>query len=140
MGSASPPPLVATTAYELLGGEPAVRRLVERFYALMDELPEAAACRAIHPADMSESREKLFAYLTGWLGGPPLFVQRHGPPMLRARHLHAPIGAAEIAGWLACFRQAWRETSPDDRLTAAVMPKVEALALHMHNRPPDRQE
>jgi hemoglobin len=128
------------TAYALCGGEAGVRRLVERFYDLMDELPEAAACRAIHPPDLSNSREKLFAYLTGWLGGPPLFVQRHGPPMLRARHLHAEIGSDEIAGWLACFRQAWRETVLDAAVTSAVMPRVEALALHMRNQAPPAQK
>jgi hemoglobin len=94
----------------------------------------SAACRAIHPADLSGSRTKLFEYLTGWLGGPPLFVEKHGPPMLRARHLSAPIGVAEVDGWLACFRQAWSETVTDPNLTAAVMPRVEALALHMRNR------
>lgn len=138
IGSASPP--TPPTAYDLFGGEAGIRRLVGRFYDLMDALPEAAAARAIHPTDLADSREKLFAYLTGWLGGPPLFVQRHGLPMLRARHLHAPIGPEEIEGWLACFRQAWNETCPDERLTEAVMPRVEALALHMHNRPPEPKE
>lgn len=122
------------TPYELVGGAEGVRRLVVRFYDLMDELPEAAACRAIHPADLSESRQKLFEYFTGWLGGPPLFVERRGPPMLRARHLHAFIAGPEIDGWLACFRQAWRETVDHPALTEALMPKIEALALHMRNR------
>src|SRR3954452_10456921 len=135
-----PDPVPSAAPYERCGGELGVRRLVERFYDLMDELPEAAACRAIHPPDMSGSREKLFAYLTGWLGGPPLFVQRHGPPMLRARHLHASIGEDEIAGWLTCFRQAWGETVSDAALTAAVMLRVEALALHMHNKVPPTQK
>lgn len=120
--------------YDLLGGAEGVRRLVVRFYALMDELPEAAACRAIHPADLGESRQKLFEYFSGWLGGPPLFVERRGPPMLRARHLHAAIAGPEIEGWLACFRQAWRETVAHPGLTEALMPKIEALALHMRNR------
>lgn len=125
----------AKTLYDVCGGEAGIRRLVDRFYDLMDELPEAAACRAVHPADMSESREKLFEYLSGWLGGPPLFVERRGPPMLRARHLHAPIGTAEIDGWLLCFRRAWAETVVDKpELTAFLMPRVEALAAHMRNR------
>ena len=71
-----------TTAYEMIGGEAGVRALVTRFYELMDSLPEAAACRAIHPEDLSGSAEKLFEYLTGWLGGPPIFVdwRNLGPP------------------------------------------------------------
>ena len=124
------------TPYLRIGGEDGVRRLVRRFYQLMDELPEAAACRAIHPPSLARSEQKLFEYLTGWLGGPPLFVEKHGPPMLRLRHLQAPIDTPEIAGWLACFRQAWQDTVADPALGALVLPQVEGLALHMRNRAP----
>jgi hemoglobin len=123
-----------TTAYQGIGGEAGVRRLVRRFYELMDTLPEAAACRAIHPKSLAGSEEKLFMYLTGWLGGPPLYTDRYGPPMLRRRHLHAPIGGPEIEGWLLCFRQAWSETVSDPELTRTVLPQVENLAQHMRNR------
>jgi hemoglobin len=124
----------APTPYDRIGGEAGVRRLTRRFYALMDTLPEAAACRAIHPPSLAGSEAKLFDYLTGWLGGPPIYVEKHGPPMLRRRHLHAPIAGPEIAGWLLCFRQAWAETVTDAALTAAVLPQVEHLARHMRNR------
>lgn len=124
-----------TTPYERLGGEAAIRRFTRRFYDLMDSEPEAAACRAIHPADLAGSEQKLFEYLTGWLGGPPIFVERRGPPMLRARHLHAPIAGPEIDGWLVCFRRAWAETFDDPELSAAILPQVEKLARHMRNRP-----
>lgn len=120
--------------YARLGGEVALRRLTRRFYALMDALPEAAACRAIHPASLEGSEQRFFEYLSFWLGGPPLFLASRGAPMLRARHLHAPIAGAEIAGWLLCFRTAWAEQVDDAALTAAVLPRVEALALHMRNR------
>ncbi|MEJ1936363.1 group II truncated hemoglobin [Nostoc sp. NIES-2111] len=125
----------AATLYDVLGGEAAILAFTERFYALMDSLPEAAACRAIHPRDLSGSRQKLFEYLTGWLGGPPLFVERHGPPMLRARHLRTPIGEDEIEGWLACFRLAWAQTLANPEVETVVLPRVEALARHMHNQP-----
>ena len=62
----------ATTPYELLGGADGVRTLVERFYQLMDTLPEAARIRALHPADLHGSTDKLYKFLSGWLGGPPL--------------------------------------------------------------------
>ena len=122
------------TPYQRLGGEAGVQRLVARFYALMDTLPEAAACRAIHPPSLANAEQKLFEYLTGWLGGPPLFTSKYGHPRLRSRHLHAPIDTPEVAGWLACFRQAWAECVTDAALTAAVMPQVEHLAQHMRNR------
>lgn len=121
--------------YERLGGEAGLRRLTRRFYALMDELPEAAACRAVHPPSLEGSEEKFFEYLSFWLGGPKTYVEKRGHPMLRARHLHAPIAGAEIAGWLLCFRTAWAEQVRDDpELDAAVLPRVEALAQHMRNR------
>lgn len=125
---------MSETPYDRIGGEAGVRRLTRRFYELMDTLPEAAAVRAIHPESLAGSEEKLFEYLTGWLGGPPLFVDKHGPPMLRRRHLHAPIGPAERDGWLLCFRRALAETVEDDLVKALVLPQIEALAKHMQNR------
>ncbi|MEW6254728.1 MAG: group II truncated hemoglobin [Pseudomonadota bacterium] len=124
-----------TSLYAQIGGERTIRRLTRRFYDLMDTLPEAAACRAIHPESLAGSEEKLFEYLTYWLGGPPLFVEKHGPPMLRRRHFPAAIGPSERDGWLICFRQAFAETVTDPELTAKILPKVEALAMHMQNRP-----
>lgn len=122
------------TLYDRIGGEHGVRRLTRRFYELMDLLPEAAACRAIHGPSLAPAEEKLFEYLTGWLGGPPLFVSRHGPPMLRRRHFRAPIGPDERDGWLLCFRRAFAETVADPSLAALILPQIEQLAHHMENR------
>lgn len=124
----------SASVYDLIGGEEGIRRLVRRFYELMDTLPEAAACRAIHPPSLTGSEQKLFEYLSFWFGGPPLFVERHGPPMMRRRHFKAPIGPAEHDGWLICFRRALAETVPDAALAASILPRVEALAAHMRNR------
>jgi hypothetical protein len=104
------------SAYERIGGEDGVRRLTRRFYALMDTLPEAGACRAIHPIRLEGSEQKLFEYLTGWLGGPPLFVEKQGPPLLRARHLRVAIGAEERSasaapGWRPCRMTRSRQSS-----------------------------
>lgn len=125
--------MAAVTPYEAIGGEAGVSALVERFYDLMATAPEAAAARAVHPPDLARAREKLFLYLTGWLGGPPLYVERYGHPMLRRRHFVAPIGPAEIEAWLWCFRKAFAETVTDPRLAPLIMPQVEALAAHMGN-------
>lgn len=124
----------AGTIYAALGGEQTIRRLVRRFYELMDTLPEAAACRAIHPASLEGSEQKLFEYLSGWLGGPPLFVDKHGPPMLRRRHFPAAIGQQERDGWLICFERALSDTVPDPALQGAVWVPVRKLALHMQNK------
>lgn len=121
-----------TTLYERLGGEAGVRRLTRRFYELMDTLPEAAACRAVHRNGLALPEEKLTEYLTGWFGGPQLYIEKYGQPMLRRRHFIAPIGAEEVEGWLICFRRAVAETVPDE-VAAVFMPKIEALAQHMQN-------
>jgi len=121
--------------YETLGGEAMVRRLVARFYALMDSLPEAAACRAVHPASLARAEEKLFEYLTGWLGGPPLYTDKYGHPRLRQRHFVASIGRDEIAGWLLCFHSAWGEIVAPSPMADAILARIDALAWHMANRP-----
>lgn len=121
------------TPYQRIGGEAGVRALTRRMYALMDELPEAAAVRALHPATLDESEQKLFEFLSGWLGGPPLFTERRGAPMLRARHLPFAIGMDAINGWLSCFHQAMQETVADAGLRDFLWSRVEPLALHMRN-------
>ncbi len=132
--SPTEPPVLERSPYDIMGGEEGVRRFVDRFYAVMDELPEAKACRDIHPADMTNSAQKLFEFLSGWLGGPQLFIQRHGAPMLRARHLHAPIGEDEIEGWLTCFIHAWADTVKTRELDKIVLPQIGGLARSMHNK------
>ncbi len=97
------------TPYERLGGEPGVRALVDRFYDLMDLEPHYAELRAIHPATLEGSRDKLHWFLCGWLGGPDLYIQRYGHPRLRARHLPYRITVRERDQWMACMIQAMQE-------------------------------
>jgi hemoglobin len=91
------------TPYLLIGGETTVASLCERFYELMATVPQFATIRALHPADLQSSRDKLFMFLSGWLGGPDLYVQNIGQPMLRRRHLPFAIGEAERDQWVACM-------------------------------------
>ncbi|KJF73558.1 MULTISPECIES: group II truncated hemoglobin [Rhizobium/Agrobacterium group] len=125
------------TLYEAIGGDATVRALARRFYELMDTLPEAARCRAIHPADLSGSESKFYDYLTGYLGGPPVYVEKHGHPMLRRRHFAAPIGPAERDEWLLCFRRAMDETIENPKLRDIIWGPVERLAFHMQNQEAD---
>ncbi|MFO0464897.1 MAG: group II truncated hemoglobin, partial [Burkholderiales bacterium] len=94
------------TPYELLGGEATVRRLVDAFYDQMDEDPDFFGIRKLHPASLAASRDKLYMFLTGWLGGPPLYTSEFGHPRLRARHLPFAIGEAERDQWMACMAKA----------------------------------
>ncbi len=127
------------TLYEAIGGDATVKALTRRFYELMDTLPEAARCRAIHPADLSGSEAKFYDYLTGYLGGPPVYVEKHGHPMLRRRHFVAPIGPAERDEWLLCFRRAMDETIENVKLRKIIWAPVERLAFHMQNQEADSQ-
>lgn len=99
----------AQSPYELLGGDAGVRALVTRFYDLMDAEPDYAGIRKLHKPDLAAAREKLYLYLSGWLGGPQLYTERFGHPMLRARHLPFPIGTVERDLWLACMGQAMQD-------------------------------
>lgn len=122
------------TPYDLLGGEAMVRAFCARFYHLMDSLPGAAACRAVHPPSLERAEQRLYEYLTGWLGGPPLYTSQYGHPRLRMRHMGASIGEEEIKGWLLCFHQAWAEHVPPSPLSSTIVERVEGLAWHMANR------
>lgn len=122
------------TPYDALGGDPVVRRLVDRFYDHMDALPEAATIRAMHPGDLATSREKLYWFLSGWLGGPPLYVERRGHPRLRARHLPFSIGEAERDAWMRCMDLALDEVVPPGDVRTQVRAAILRLADHMRNR------
>ena len=113
------------TAFEWVGGEAAVRHLVDRFYDLMDLEPAYARLRAVHPSSLDSARDKLFWFLCGWLGGPDHYIERFGHPRLRARHLPFKIGIAERDQWMACMMQAMSESGLDpalqERLTESFM-------------------
>jgi hemoglobin len=123
------------TAYQLLGGEPVVRAMVRRFYELMDTLPETHGIRQLHPADLSASEEKLYLFLTGWLGGPQLYIQKHGQPQLRARHLPFPIGNSERDQWMLCMHKAMEEHIVDLALRESLTKALADLADFMRNQP-----
>lgn len=122
------------THYEMLGGEAGVRSLVDRFYDQMDSDPEAAGIRAMHPSDLTTSREKLFLFLCGWTGGPPRYVQKYGHPKLRARHLPFPIGTNERDAWVQCMDVALDDHEMPDMLREYLKQRFRAVADHMRNQ------
>ncbi len=123
------------TPFVLLGGEAGIRRLVDAFYDVMDSAPEAVHVRALHAASLKQSREKLFLYLTGWTGGPPVYVERYGHPRLRQRHMPFTIGARERDEWLWCMKQAFDTHDMPDEVRAFLWPKLQQLADFMRNQP-----
>lgn len=122
------------TLYQQIGGETVIRQLVDRFYDLMDSQPEAAGIRALHPEDLTESRNKLFWFLVGWSGGPPMYIERFGHPRLRARHIPFPIGESERDQWLWCMNQALEETITDGLARLQLSRNFAQLADFMRNK------
>lgn len=104
------------TPFEWMGGEEPVRRLVNRFYDLMDLEPSYTALRASHGNTLEDARQKLFWFLCGWLGGPDYFVERFGHPRLRMRHMPFKVGVVERDQWVACMDQAMKETEVPEAL------------------------
>lgn len=122
------------TAYELIGGEEGVRKLVNRFYDLMDELQEVKVLREMHAKSLKGSREKLFLFLSGWLGGPDLYVQQYGHPRLKARHMPFSIGVTERDQWMLCMNRAMEEVGVDETLRKVLGEALWKTADFMRNR------
>jgi hemoglobin len=121
------------TPYAWIGGEEKVRALVERFYDLMDLEPGYAALRATHGTTLEQARQKLFWFLSGWLGGPQHYTERFGHPRLRMRHLPFRIGIQERDQWLACMDQAMGEVGVDEALRARLRDSFFQTADWMRN-------
>lgn len=126
---------MSTTPYEALGGADAVRRLVDRFYDVMDELPETHALRQIHSEDLTGSRQSLFEFLSGWFGGPSLYIEKKGHPRLRMRHMPFAIGYVERDQWMLCMRTALAEQVADDDFRKGLINAFAQMADHMVNAP-----
>ena len=120
--------------YDLIGGEPVVRALVDRFYDLMDLETAYAALRAAHGNDLSVARDKLFMFLSGWLGGPSLYMDRYGHPRLRMRHMPFSIGIQERDQWVACMDQAMGEVGIEPTMRARLKGSFMQTADWMRNR------
>ena len=125
---------MSSTPYELIGGEAAIRSLVDRFYFYMDILPEAQGIRAMHAPSLASAKDKLFKFLSGWLGGPNLFIEEFGHPMLRARHFPFAIGPSERDQWMRCMNKALDEVEMDPRLRENIRTALQQLATHMINQ------
>ena len=122
------------TSFERIGGEHGTRALVDRFYNLMDLDPAAKELRALHPTTLDGSRDKLFWFLCGWLGGPQHYTDRFGQPMLRARHLPFAIGIKERDQWLACMQQAMGELQVEPALAQRLAESFFGTADWMRNK------
>jgi hemoglobin len=122
------------TTYEIIGGEPVVAKLCDRFYELMATVPQFAELRAMHPEDLKGSRDKLYMFLSGWFGGPDLFVEKFGHPRLRARHSPFEIGTRERDQWVACMVLAMEDVGIEESVRQKMLTNFFNTADFMRNK------
>ncbi len=118
-----------------LGGAAGVESLVREFYRQMDTLPEAKPIRAMHPQNLDMAIEKLYFFLSGWMGGPQLYWEKYGHPQLRKRHLPFPIGTSERDQWLLCMTRALDVRKVEPAKAKFLMAALHRVAHHMINQP-----
>jgi len=123
-----------TTTYEKIGGEATVGKLCDRFYELMNTIPQFAELRAMHPEDLQGSRDKLFMFLSGWMGGPDLFVEKFGHPRLRGRHMPFAIGVQERDQWVACMALAMEDVGLSEDIRKVLLHNFFNTADFMRNK------
>jgi hemoglobin len=122
------------THYERIGGDEGVRKLVDRFYDLMDQQQDFQGIRDLHAKNLKASREKLFMFLSGWLGGPQLYVEQYGHPRLRQRHLPFAIGESERNQWMNCMIQAMQDVGLEEGLREELKAAFWKTADFMRNK------
>ena len=123
-----------TTTYEQIGGDATVAKLAARFYELMDTVPQFQGLRAMHPASLEGSREKLYMFISGWTGGPDLFVEKHGHPRLRQRHMPFAIGESERDQWVACMVLAMEDVGIEKSIRTKLFENFFKTADFMRNK------
>ncbi len=106
---------IGDATFQAAGKEAGVRALVDTFYQYMSDLESAQTIRAMHENDLTVTKDKLFCFLCGWMGGPALYKQKYGSIVIPSAHSHLDIGVEEITAWLHCMRQALeKQPYPDD--------------------------
>lgn len=121
------------THFERIGGADKVLQLVTRFYDIMEVDPAASEVLALHPSDLTRARERLYEFLVGWMGGPPLYMDKYGHPRLRMRHMHVAIGEQARDEWMYCIEKAMAELNIDSALQKDLQGAFYKVADFMRN-------
>lgn len=123
-----------SNAFERVGGEKVIKALAHQFYQQMQTLDETQALLAIHRAPIEESEQKLYEFLSGWLGGPNLYQEKHGHPALRARHMPFKVDDTMVEQWLLCMNNAIEMEIAEPQHREAIFQAISTLAKHMRNQ------
>jgi len=124
------------TPYEAIG-EQRLSQLVDSFY---DKVSKHPLLKPIFPEDLTETARKQKQFLTQYLGGPPLYTEEHGHPMLRARHLPFPITPSRAKAWLSCMAEAMDEVGLEGEIREFFYSRLVLTAQHMINTPEENMK
>ena len=119
--------------YEAIGGDKNVRALVDAFYVHMGSDSEFVSTFCLYPEDIAVSREKLYMFISGWLGGPQLYVEKYGHPRLKGRHMPFVIGELERDHWLKCMQMAMDEVKVEGELRSFLDARFTHVANFLMN-------
>ncbi len=125
--------MTAQTPYQILG-EAGIRQLCDTFYDIMDSAPEAAAIRRMHASDLGPMKARLAEYLTGWMGGPPVYAQKYGSVCMTEPHAPFRIGPEERDAWLWCMQRALEQTGASEELRSMLEVPLQRIAAAVQNR------
>ncbi|WP_335869953.1 globin domain-containing protein [Bacillus sp. 2205SS5-2] len=113
-------------------GEQKLSMLVDAFYSRVSSHPELSP---IFPKDLTETARKQKQFLTQYLGGPTLYTDEHGHPMMRARHLPHTITPSRAEAWIGCMAAAMDEVELDETIKKDFFSRLALTAHHMVNSP-----
>ena len=134
----SNPPAELVSPFALLGGDDAVRALVEAFYdAMSRDEPVLARLHECNPDGRVSraSRDRFALFLVGWLGGPQDYVARHGHPRLRQRHARVPVDSEMRDAWLRAMQTALDERGVTGEIRGFLDARFAEVGEFLRNRP-----
>jgi len=118
------------TIYDAVGGFEGVTRIVEAFYPRVLKHPLLAP---LFPQDINPVMEKQALFLSQFFGGPSLYSDQYGHPMMRARHMPFPITPERAEAWLSCMRGALADNDLPAELQEFVIERLSGPAHHFVN-------
>lgn len=121
---------VVQSTYELIGGEPTVRKIVMHFYPKVQKHPDLMD---LFPENIMPVMEKQFMFLSQFFGGPSLYTEQYGHPMMRARHMPFEITEKRALAWLSCMKEALSEIELSPEIQAHLIERLSGPAFHFIN-------
>lgn len=134
--SAPTPKRTAPVLYDKIGGAAVLKALVAAFYDIIENEPEGQSLHLLHMRGhgIAHSREEQFNFMSGFLGGPPLYVERYGHSDIRKMHEHVDIDAAARDAWLLCMSMAVERVGLGGEARDLLMQHLRSVATALINR------